>query len=529
MNKDEVVLFAETNFRNQRQRFGIRTDDRRRHMYIIGKTGMGKTALLRNMLIQDIQEGRGLAFIDPHGDVADDLLDYIPEDRIKDVIYFNPVDTEFPVSFNILEKVDAKDRHLVASGLMSAFKKIWQDLWSARMEYILNNTILALLEVEGSTILGVNRMFADKKYRKEIVDQITDPIVKAFWVNEFAQYTERLAVEATAAIQNKIGQFTSSTLIRNIVGQTHTAFDVRQAMDSKKIIILNLARGRIGEDASRLLGTLFITKIQLGAMSRANVPESEREDFFLYVDEFQNFATESFASILSEARKFRLSLTVAHQYIAQMEEEVRDAVFGNVGTIITFRIGAEDAEAIEKEFEPEFIANDLINLPKYEIYLKLMIDGVASKAFSAHTMPPLEAPAVSFRDKIVETTRSRYGTPRDRVEDQISKWTKVEEAPIRSQSGSNKKKSNNYSQPSTPKDNLPKPTPGVLPLKEPVQTPRSVVTPPKEMPVSQALSKLPVDFRGKKLPETKTMTESISPKAPDLDSLREILKKAMGE
>jgi len=306
MEKEDVVVFGETNFRNKRDLFGIKTDDRRRHMYIIGKTGMGKTEVLRNMAIQDIQEGRGLAFVDPHGDIANSLLNYIPEERIKDVIYFNPADLDHPVAFNIMEKVEPEHRHLVASGLMGVFKKIWQDMWSARMEYILNNAILALLEVGGATLLGVNRMFSDKEYRKSIVSKVEDPLVRSFWVNEFARYTDRLAVEATAAIQNKVGQFLSSALIRNIVGQQNTSINTREAIDSKKILIINLARGRIGEDASRLIGALLITKIQLAAMSRIDIEkEEDRGDFYLYVDEFQHFATEAFVNILSEARKFR--------------------------------------------------------------------------------------------------------------------------------------------------------------------------------------------------------------------------------
>jgi CxxC-x17-CxxC domain-containing protein len=418
----EINFFGLTTFRNQRRKFGIKTDDRRRHMYIIGKTGMGKTLMLRNMVIQDIQQGKGIGFVDPHGEAAEELLDYIPSNRINDVIYFNPADLDFPLAFNIIEKVDLEHRHLVASGLMGVFKKIWPDVWSARMEYILNNSILALLEYPGSTLLGVNRMLSDSEYRKKVVDHVVDPVVKSFWTNEFARYTQRLEVEATAAIQNKVGQFISNPLIRNIIGQVKSSIDMRKIMDEKKILIMNISKGRVGEDNSRLLGALLITKLQLAAMSRVDIPEEKREDFFLYVDEFQNFATESFATILSEARKYRLSLTLGHQYINQMEEEVRDAVFGNVGTIVVFRVGAEDAEYLEKEFAPEFIAQDLVNLPKYNIDLKLMIDGVAGPAFSAETLPPLPKPEESSREKLINASRERYGTPRKTVEEKISKW-----------------------------------------------------------------------------------------------------------
>ncbi len=419
----EINFFAETTFRNKLRKFGIKTDDRRRHMYVIGKTGMGKTVAIKNMAIQDIQAGHGIGFVDPHGEAAEELLDYIPANRINDVVYFNPADLEFPLAFNIMESIDPGHRHLVASGLMGVFKKIWPDVWSARMEYILNNCILSLLEYPGATLLGVNRMLADVEYRKKVVEKITDPVVKAFWINEFARYTQRYETEATAAIQNKIGQFISVPLIRNIIGQVKSNINMRDIMDNKKILIMDLSKGRIGEDNSRLLGALLITKIQLAAMSRVDIPEEERKDFYLYVDEFQNFATESFTNILSEARKYRLALILGHQYITQMEETVRDAVFGNVGTIVSFRVGAEDAEFLEKEFSPEFTAGDFVNLPKYNIYLKLMIDGVAGAAFSARTLPPFPQLEESNKEKIIKVSRERYGTERAIIDEKISKWT----------------------------------------------------------------------------------------------------------
>jgi len=419
----EVNLFAETNYRNIRRRFGIKLDDRRRHMYIIGKTGMGKTALIQNMAVQDIQEGHGVGFVDPHGEAAEELLDFVPSSRINDVVYINPADLNYPVAFNVMESVGLEYRHLVAGGLMGVFKKIWPDVWSARMEYILNNTILALLEYPGSTLLGINRMFSDTEFRRKVIEKITDPMVKSFWVNEYARYAQKYETEATAAIQNKVGQFVSAPLIRNIIGQVKSSIDMRKIMDEKKILIMNLSKGRIGEDNSTLLGALLITKLQLAAMSRVDVPETHRKDFFLYVDEFQNFATESFATILSEARKYRLSLILAHQYINQMEEEVRDAVFGNVGTMVTFRVGAEDAEFLEKELSPEFMATDIVNLAKYNVYLKLMIDGLAGRPFSATTLPPFAAFKDSNREKIIMVSRERYSAPRESVEEKISKWS----------------------------------------------------------------------------------------------------------
>jgi len=420
-DEQKTTYFGETNFRNQLKRFGIKKIDRRKHMYIIGKTGMGKTTLLENMAVQDIQNGEGMAFIDPHGDTAERLLDFVPKERINDVIYFNPSDIASPIAFNVMENVDQERRHLVADGLMGVFKKIWTDVWSARMEYILTNAILALLEYPEATILGINQMLINKDFRKKVVEHITDPVVKAFWTQEFAKYTDKYAAEATPAIQNKIGQFVSNPLIRNIVGQAKSAFDIRRAMDEKKIIIVNLSKGRVGEDNSRLIGAMLITKLYLAAMSRVDILEPERKDFFLYVDEFQNFASESFANILSEARKYRLSLILTHQYVAQMEEEVRDAVFGNVGTTVTFRVGAEDAELLEKEFSPEFMVEDIVNLGFANIYLRLMIDGVASHPFSAATLPPIQKLEHSFKDEIIEASRKNYGTSRAIVEEGVNK------------------------------------------------------------------------------------------------------------
>ncbi len=425
VNEDLVTYFAETDSRNKRTPFGIKTKDRWRHMYVIGKTGMGKSTLLENMAVQDIQNGHGMAFIDPHGKTADLLLEYVPKERIKDVVYFAPFDTEYPISFNVMEDVGPGKRHLVANGLMSAFKKIWVDAWSARMEYILSNILLALLEYPDSTLVGVNRMLADKDYRKKVVENIKDPSVKSFWVDEFAKYGERYMQEAGAAIQNKIGQFISNPLVRNIIGQPRSSFDIRKVMDEKKILIINLSKGRVGETNANLIGSMIITKIYLAALSRADASESQLKSlppFYLYVDEFQSFANESFADILSEARKYKLSLTIAHQYIEQMSEEVRAAVFGNVGTMVTFRVGAFDAEVLEKEFAPVFTAEDLVNLGFVQIYLKLMIDGVSSQPFSATTLPPIKKPDLNFKDDVIETSRKSFARTREYVEEEIRKW-----------------------------------------------------------------------------------------------------------
>lgn len=427
-NPEEITYFAETNARGKRVRFGIKAKDRTRHVYVIGKTGTGKSTMLENMAVQDIQNGNGLCFMDPHGKTADLLLEYIPEERKKDVLYFAPFDMDFPISFNIMEDVGYDKRHLVVSGLMSSFKKIWQDAWSARMEYILSNTLFALLEYPDATLLSVNKMLADKNFRKKVVENITDTSIKSFWVDEFANYTERFAAEATPAIQNKIGQFTSNPLVRNIIGQPKSSFDLRQMMDDKKIIIVNLAKGRIGESNANLLGSLLITKIYLSAMSRADLHDSELKNlpnFYLYVDEFQSFANESFADILSEARKYKLNLTIAHQYIEQMSEEVRAAVFGNVGTMITFRVGAYDADVLEKEFAPVFTAEDIVNLGFAEIYLRLMIDGMGSKPFSARTIPPLEIPENTIVKDVINSSREIYAQKREEVEQKVKELVEM--------------------------------------------------------------------------------------------------------
>lgn len=437
-SEDRITYFAATDCRNACTPFGIKEKDRTRHAYIIGKTGMGKSTLLENMAVQDIQNGEGITFIDPHGTTAEKLLDYVPENRIQDVLYFAPFDLEHPISFNVLEKVDQDKRHLVVNGLMSTFEKIWVDAWSARMAYILQNTLLALLEYPDATLLGVNRMYTDKEYRKAVVENVKDPSVKSFWEEEFAKYTDRFAAEATPAIQNKIGQFSSNALVRNIIGQPTSSFDLRKIMDEGKIFIVNLSKGRVGEGNANLLGSMLITKLYLAAMSRADAPYWKQKDLpnhFLYVDEFQSFANRSFADILSEARKYKLGLTIAHQYIEQMEDEVRAAVFGNVGTMVTFRVGSYDAEVLEKEFAPIFTAEDIVNLGFAQVYLKLMIDGISSHPFSATTLPPIAEPKISHRDRVIAHSRKKWGQPRTSVEEAIRTW----HAPVVSEGTQQKK------------------------------------------------------------------------------------------
>lgn len=432
MNDDNrITYFGVTDSRNQQVKFGIRTEDRSKHMYAIGKTGMGKSTLLENMAIQDIQNGEGLAFLDPHGKTVDLLLEHVPEHRIKDVIYVAPFDLENPIAFNVLEDTadgvtDPVRKQLIVSGLMSTFKKIWVDAFSARMEYILNYTLLALLEIPDATLLDVNRMLADKQFRNSVIKQLKEPVVRSYWEKEFAGYTEKTVAEAVPAIQNKVGQFISNSLIRNILGQKKSSFDLRKAMDEKKIILFNLSIGRIGEDAVNLLGSLFVTKIYLAAMSRANIPDKEMKTvphFYLYVDEFQNFTNDSFAQILAQSRKYKLNLVVAHQYVKQMTEIVRDAIFGNVGTMVAFRVGADDAESLEKEFQPTFVVEDFVNLGRFQMYLKLMIDGVTSPAFSARGLGVWPMPKENFVERILESSRKLYTHPRSEVEDHILSWS----------------------------------------------------------------------------------------------------------
>ena len=426
-NRD-ITYFAKTNFRSTNNIFGIKRKDRRQHMYVLGKSGTGKSVLLSNLIVQNINNGEGVCVVDPHGELVEEILHLIPDHRAKDVIYFNPADIDYNVGFNVISLDDPKYKHLVASGLMGIFTKIWANAWSSRMEYILNNAILALLDTPGTTLLGIPRLLVDKDYRQMIIGNLKDPIVKAFWVHEYEQWREQFRNEAIAPIQNKVGQFLSTSIIRNVVGQSKSTIDIFNIMNEGKIFLVNVSKGRVGEDNSALLGGMIITKIQLAAMERVRIPENERKDFYLYVDEFQNFATDSFANILSEARKYRLNLIIAHQYTAQLSNEngtaVRDAVFGNVGTMIIFRVGADDAEFIEKEFEPEFTAQDLVNLPNYHVYLKLMIDGVTSRPFSASTLPPLKIdPSAGVKEKIIESSRKLYARPREEVEAEINKWS----------------------------------------------------------------------------------------------------------
>jgi len=414
-DKNPITPFAITNYRDIRKRFGIKEKNRRGHMYIIGKTGTGKSTLIENMVISDIKAGNGIALIDPHGDLAEDVLNYVPKSRIDDVIYFNPADYEYPIAFNPLECVARQYHHLVASGLISVFKKVWSEFWGPRLEHILRHSILTLLERPGSTLLDIPRLLTDKKFRKEVLRHVTHQQVREFWLLEFDSYSAWIRSQAISPILNKVGQFLTSLPLRNIVGQKKNTFRLRKVMDEGKILVVNLAKGKIGEDNCSLLGAMLVTRIQLAALSRADQPENKRRSFYLYVDEMHNFLTLSFADILSEARKYGLNLVLSHQYIEQLDEKIRAAIFGNVGTIISFRVGVDDARFLAREFHPVFGETDLVNLPNYHIYLKMLIDGVASRAFSAITIGrPKEEP--SHKEVITETSRNLYSQPRQKIE-----------------------------------------------------------------------------------------------------------------
>ena len=389
MDDDKITFFAETNFRDQRKKFGIRKRDRRYHTYVVGKTGVGKSTLLLNMIKQDIENGEGMALLDPHGDLVEKTLDTSSLSRIKDIIYLNPQDKERILYFNPLEVLNPSESHLVVSSLVSAFKKIWHDSWGPRLEYILRNTLSTLVEFSGATLIDLQRILQDRTFRMNLVSRLTNEQLKNFWLNEFEKYSPYFQQEAISPIQNKIGQFLNNPILREIVSQPKSSFNIREIMDSGKIFLVNLSKGKIGEDSASLLGAMLIAKMGLTALSRQDIPEEQRRDFYLYVDEFQSFATSSFADILSEARKYHLNLILANQYLDQIDEKVRDAIFGNVGTIISFKVGLEDAKFLAEEFYPVFNQDDIINLPCYSIYLKLMINSKTSKPFSADSLPPV--------------------------------------------------------------------------------------------------------------------------------------------
>jgi len=401
--------------------FGISTADQRQHIYIIGKTGSGKSTLLRNLIIQHVSLGHGVGVIDPHGDLAEELLNHIPPKRADHLVYFNPGDLEFPIGLNVLSNVAPDNRHLVASGVVSAFKGIWRDSWGPRLEYILYNAVSALLDCRNATLLGVNRMLTDDNFRAKVIRQIKDPFIRAFWAEEYQGYDERFKREAIAPIQNKIGQFLLNPVVRNILGQVKARVSIPFIMDNERLFIANLSKGSLGHEKANLLGSLLATQFQLGAMARSNRPEHERRDFYLFIDEFQNFSTDAFASILAEARKYRSCLFLSHQYIDQLPLPIRQAVFGNVGTLISFRVGYTDAETLEKEFGNAFPASAIADLNRYEAIVKLLEDGANREPFRAKMLPPLEN-RVGREDKLIARSRERYAVKRSVIEGKLNRW-----------------------------------------------------------------------------------------------------------
>jgi hypothetical protein len=384
----EISIFAKTNFRDRLVAFGIKRADRRAHLYILGKTGTGKSTLLESLMLDDMRKGFGFALLDPHGDLVKRVKAKIPWSRCDDVIDFNAADSSQSYGFNPLASVPVDKRPLACSGLIQVFKHLWSDSWGPRLEYILRNSLLSLLDYPDSTLADILKLLSDREFRKTVIPYIQNNQVREFWIQEFDKYSERLRAEAVSPIQNKVGAFLSHPTLQKILTRPEKPLSLRKIMDEGKILLVNLAKGSIGEDTANLLGSLLISRFDLAALSRANIPEDERQDYSLYLDEFHNFTTQSLVLMLSELRKYRLSLVLAHQYLTQLEPAIKDAILGNVGTMIIFRIGGVDAEVFAQEFAPEFKQADFTNLPNYHIYLKMMIDGKISTPFSVVTLPP---------------------------------------------------------------------------------------------------------------------------------------------
>lgn len=419
-NKD-ISTIAETNFRDQYLSFGIKRNDRKRHVYIIGKTGMGKSKLIELLVISDVYQGAGFCLIDPHGDLAIDALRFIPKERMQDVIYFNPADAEFPMGFNPLQCSDPNYKHQIVAGFIHIFKKLFSFNWTNRLEHMLRFTILALLDYENSTVIDIVKLLSDTTFRQKVIAKIKDPVVKNFWTHEFAAWNQQFASEAITPLINHVGEFVSNHLVRNVIGQKESAFNIADVMNTGKILIINLAKGRLGDDNAALLGSMIINKIHEATMARSSIPEKERRDFYLYVDEFQSFATDTFTEILSEARKFNLAVTVAHQYIDQLTETIRKTIFGNVGSIIAFRVGSEDGHFLQKEFSPVFSPEDLVNINIRDVYLKLSVEGKTSEPFSAHTITVPE-PTQDVSSEIIKYNQSQFCRTRNEVEKEIALW-----------------------------------------------------------------------------------------------------------
>jgi energy-coupling factor transporter ATP-binding protein EcfA2 len=419
----DFTYFAHQEIWGQQTLVGISPNDRRQHVYVIGQTGSGKTTLLRNLIAQHMAAGHGVGLIDPHGDLAEELLNHVPPWRSDDLVYFNPADLDFPIGLNLLANVPPDERHLVASGIVGACKSLWRDSWGPRLEYILYNALAALLDCQNTTLLGINRLLTDPQYREWVIRQVRDPFIREFWTEEYASYDARFMREAIAPIQNKLGQFLLNPIARNILGQVRCKISFRFIMDNQRLFIANLSKGRLSHEKANLLGSLLVAQFQLAAMARADQPEERRPDFYLFIDEFQNFSTDAFASILAEARKYRLCLTLSHQYIDQLSLPVRQAVFGNVGTLISFRVGHTDALVLENEFGKNFDSQQFMELDRYQILVKLLENGTHRVPFRASTLPPIEN-RVGKSAGLIARSREKYSARRHEVESKLNRWSK---------------------------------------------------------------------------------------------------------
>ncbi|MBN2095986.1 type IV secretory system conjugative DNA transfer family protein [Candidatus Peregrinibacteria bacterium] len=422
----DISLFGITNYHNNFVEFGIKREDRRRHLYTVGKSGSGKSKFLELLIRQDFLDGEGVAVLDPHGDLIDNVLRYVPENRVNDVVLFDPSDVNFPIAFNPLMNVGDEYKMQITLGFIDIFKKLFGTNWSDRLEHVLRYTTLALLDSPNTTVLSILKMLTDKNYRQKIISRIQDSVVKNFWVSEFAAWSEKFDAEAITPLLNKVGQLVSTNMIRNIVGQPESKFDIREIMDSKKILLMKVSKGLLGEENAEILGGMIITKIYQAAMQRADMREERRSDFYFYIDEFQNFATDTFAEILSEARKYHLSLTIAHQYMGQLINIVQKTVFGNVGSIVSFRVGADDAGILANEYTPIFNERDIINLGMREFYTKMSVNGEVREAFSGRT---IDVPTTDkdFSDQIIKQSRKKYCRSKKEVEKLLSKWDEAGE------------------------------------------------------------------------------------------------------
>ena len=422
-DKNKITLLWETDYKNYDLRFWIKEEDKLRHCYIIWKTWMWKSTLISNMVRSDLISNKWVCIIDPHGDLIDTVLQYVPSWRINDVILFDVSDFDYPIWFNILQTKSEEEKNIVVSGIVATFKKLYENSWGPRLEYVLRNSLLSVINYPNATLLHLTRILTDKNFLNEVLEYVDDPIVLKFWKDEFMKRSDNFRNEAISPIVNKVWQFLSSPIVRNIFWQTRTKLDIRKIMDEGKILLVNLSKWKVGEDNASMIGSFLVTKFQIEAMGRADIPFNQRKPFYLYIDEFQNFATDSFESILSEARKYKLSLIMANQYISQISENIKNAIFGNVGTIISFGIGYEDAEMISKQFKEAISSMDLLSLPKFRAYIKLMIDGVISDSFSMKTFPlPEPENGVEIKEKVRKQTRQAYAVEKSRIEKVIKLW-----------------------------------------------------------------------------------------------------------